>query len=142
MVLRDRMFSTMTPDEFRQPSHQSFRSLKPASRVARAINFIAFHYPPIQPDAPQEGLIGRHGPCHLLTAAVELANPVLMRSLGVVEPLKPTRPLSNYGVDSLVAVELRNWVPQQLEIDISVLQIVSVRTLTALCETLLGKLVR
>ncbi|KAK9597126.1 hypothetical protein V6Z90_001714 [Aspergillus fumigatus] len=48
MVLRDRMFSTMTPDEFRQPSHQSFRSLKPASRVARAINFIAFHYPPIQ----------------------------------------------------------------------------------------------
>lgn len=73
---------------------------------------------------------------------MELANPVLMRSLGVVEPLKPTRPLSNYGVDSLVAVELRNWVPQQLEIDISVLQIVSVRTLTALCETLLGKLVR
>ncbi|KAH3507355.1 hypothetical protein KXV55_003844 [Aspergillus fumigatus] len=136
MVLRDRMFSTMTPDEFRQPSHQSFRSLKPASRVARAINFIAFHYPPIQ------RLIRRHGPCHLLTAAVELANPVLMRSLGVVEPLKPTRPLSNYGVDSLVAVELRNWVPQQLEIDISVLQIVSVRTLTALCETLLGKLVR
>ncbi|KAJ5276029.1 hypothetical protein N7524_002182 [Penicillium chrysogenum] len=43
----------------------------------------------------------------LLAAAVELVNPVLMRSLGVAEPLDPTRPLSKYGVDSLVAVELR-----------------------------------
>ncbi|PKX89871.1 beta-ketoacyl reductase, partial [Aspergillus novofumigatus IBT 16806] len=78
----------------------------------------------------------------LLAAAVELVNPVLMRSLGVGEPLDPTRPLSNYGVDSLVAVELRNWVRQQLEIEVSALEIVGARSLTALCETLLGKLAR
>ncbi|GFF95380.1 hypothetical protein CNMCM8927_008449 [Aspergillus lentulus] len=78
----------------------------------------------------------------LLAAAVELVNPVLMRSLGVGEALDPTRPLSNYGVDSLVAVELRNWVRQQLEIEVSALEIVGARTLTALCETLLGKLAR
>jgi NADPH:quinone reductase-like Zn-dependent oxidoreductase len=78
----------------------------------------------------------------LLAAAVELVNPVLMRSLGVGEPLDPTRPLSNYGVDSLVAVELRNWIRQQLEIEVSALEIVGAKTLTALCETLLGKLAR
>ncbi|KAJ5487751.1 polyketide synthase [Penicillium desertorum] len=78
----------------------------------------------------------------LLAAAVELVNPVLMRSLGVAEPLDPTRPLSNYGVDSLVAVELRNWIRQQLEIEVSALEIVGARTLTALCETLLDKLAR
>ncbi|KAJ0413691.1 polyketide synthase [Aspergillus carlsbadensis] len=78
----------------------------------------------------------------LLAAAVELVNPVLMRSLGVGEPLDPTRPLSNYGVDSLVAVELRNWVRQQLEIEVSALDIVGARTLMELCETLLAKLAR
>ncbi|KAJ5809731.1 polyketide synthase [Penicillium pulvis] len=78
----------------------------------------------------------------LLAAAVELVNPVLMRSLGIGEPLDPTRPLSNYGVDSLVAVELKNWIRQQLEIEVSALEIVGARTLTALCETLLDKLVR
>ncbi|KAF3024437.1 hypothetical protein E8E15_003167 [Penicillium rubens] len=78
----------------------------------------------------------------LLAAAVELVNPVLMRSLGVAEPLDPTRPLSNYGVDSLVAVELRNWIRQQLEIEVSALEIVGARTLTALRETLLDKLAR
>ncbi|KAE8350606.1 KR-domain-containing protein [Aspergillus coremiiformis] len=62
----------------------------------------------------------------LLDAALEVVNPVLMRSLGVGEPLDPTRPLVNYGVDSLVAV--------------SALGIVGARTLTTLCENLLHKL--
>jgi acyl carrier protein len=90
----------------------------------------------------KKGSSGETDHAILLAAAVELVNPVLMRSLGVGEPLDPTRPLSNYGVDSLVAVELRNWVRQQLEIEVSALEIVGARTLTALCETLLGKLAR
>lgn len=76
----------------------------------------------------------------LLAAAVELMNTVLMRSLGVSEPLEPSRPLVNYGVDSLVAVELRNWVRAELAIEISALEIVGARTLTILCETILKKL--
>ena len=76
----------------------------------------------------------------LLAAAIELVNAVLMRSLGVSESLEPTRPLANYGVDSLVSVELRNWVRAELAIEISALEIVGASTLTALCETILKKL--
>lgn len=76
----------------------------------------------------------------LLAAAIELVNTVLMRSLGVNEFLEPTRPLDNYGVDSLVAVELRNWVRMELAVEMSALEIVGARTLTALCETILKKL--
>ena len=63
-----------------------------------------------------------------------------MRSLGVSESLEPTRPLANYGVDSLVAVEFRNWVRAELAIEMSTLEIVGARTLTTLCETVLKKL--
>ena len=77
----------------------------------------------------------------LLAAAVELVNSVLMRSLGVGEALDATRPLANYGVDSLVAVELRNWVRAELGIEMSALEIVGARTLTMLCETILKKVV-
>jgi acyl carrier protein len=90
----------------------------------------------------KKGTTGDTDHAILLAAAVELVNPVLMRSLGVGEPLDPTRPLSNYGVDSLVAVELRNWVRQQLEVEVSALDIVGARTLTKLFETLLAKLAR
>ena len=76
----------------------------------------------------------------LLAAAIELVNAVLMRSLGINESLEPTRPLANYGVDSLVSVELRNWVRAELGIEMSTLEIVGARTLTALCETILKKL--
>jgi acyl carrier protein len=76
----------------------------------------------------------------LLAAATELVNAALMRSLGIGEPLDTTRPLANYGVDSLVAVEMRNWARAELGIEISVLEIVGSRTLTTLCESLLKRL--
>ena len=76
----------------------------------------------------------------LLAAAIEVVNAALMRSLGVSESLDPIRPLANYGVDSLVSVELRNWARAELGIEMSALEIVGARTLTALCETILGKL--
>ena len=76
----------------------------------------------------------------LLAAATELVNAALMRSLGIGEPLDTTRPLANYGVDSLVAVEMRNWTRAELGIEISVLEIVGSRTLTTLCESLLKRL--
>lgn len=77
----------------------------------------------------------------LLAAAMELVNAVLMRSLGVNESLETTRPLANYGVDSLVSVELKNWVRAELSIEMSALEIVGARTLTTLCETILKKLI-
>jgi acyl carrier protein len=68
-------------------------------------------------------------------------NAVLMRSLGMKEPLESSRPLGDYGVDSLVAVEMRNWARAELGVEMSVLEIVGARTLVSLCEALLKKLV-
>ena len=76
----------------------------------------------------------------LLVLAMELVNAVLKRSLGISEDLEPTRPLANYGVDSLAAVELRNWVRAELGVEISALEVVGARTLTMLCEVILKKL--
>tara|TARA_R110002003_G_scaffold232_10_gene16791 strand:- start:11320 stop:17916 length:6597 start_codon:yes stop_codon:yes gene_type:complete len=77
----------------------------------------------------------------LLAASTEVMNAVLMRSLGMKEPLESSRPLGDYGVDSLVAVEMRNWARAELGVEMSVLEIVGARTLVSLCEALLKKLV-
>ncbi|KAK1961159.1 KR-domain-containing protein [Colletotrichum sublineola] len=78
----------------------------------------------------------------LLAAAVSAVNGVLTMSLGLSEPLEPTRPLNTYGIDSLVAVELRNWIRTELSIELSALEIVGAVTLVALCEVVLKKLLR
>ncbi|CAG5139713.1 uncharacterized protein ALTATR162_LOCUS550 [Alternaria atra] len=76
----------------------------------------------------------------LLAASIEVMNAVLMRSLGMKESLEISRPLGDYGVDSLVAVEMRNWTRSELGVEMSVLEIVGARTLTSLCEVVLKKL--
>ena len=42
-----------------------------------------------------------------------------------VEDIETTKPLSRYGVDSLLAVEVRTWIFTELQADISVLQLLS-----------------
>jgi hypothetical protein len=76
----------------------------------------------------------------VLAAAVDCVNAVLMRSLGASEPLEATRPLASYGIDSLVAVELRNWARSELSIEVTGLEVVGAKTLTSLCEVMLKKL--
>ena len=63
-----------------------------------------------------------------------------MHSLGISESLDQTRPLADYGVDSLVSVELRNWVLAELAVEMRALEIVGARTLSTLCEAILKKL--
>jgi acyl carrier protein len=75
-----------------------------------------------------------------LAAAVDVINSVLARSLGATAPLEPQRPLASYGIDSLVAVELRNWVRKELALEISGLEVVGAKTLVALCEVILKKM--
>ena len=76
----------------------------------------------------------------LLASAVEVVNRVLMRSLGMNEPLEPSRPLASYGIDSLIAVELRNWARSELAAEISALEVISAKTLVSLCEVILKRL--
>ena len=42
-----------------------------------------------------------------------------------VDDLDPSKPVNTYGVDSLVAVELRNWIFKEMEADVSVFEILS-----------------
>ncbi|KAJ6190988.1 polyketide synthase [Penicillium mononematosum] len=76
----------------------------------------------------------------LVASAVEVVNAVLMRSLGLQNPLEEGRPLASYGIDSLVAVELRNWTRSELGIEITALDIVGAKTLGLLCELILKRL--
>jgi hypothetical protein len=45
----------------------------------------------------------------ILTAAIQIINRQFMRTLRLSEPMEPAKPLSSYGLDSLSAVEFRNW---------------------------------
>jgi acyl carrier protein len=48
--------------------------------------------------------------------------------------INPDAPLSSYGVDSLVAVELRNWILTQARAEISIFDVLQSKTLIVLAE--------
>lgn len=48
-------------------------------------------------------------------------------------------PLVDFGVDSLVAVELRNWISQSARADISIFDVTKSRSLSALAETIVDR---
>lgn len=56
-----------------------------------------------------------------------------------LENLDSSRPASSYGVDSLVAVEVRPWVVKDVKSDISVFNILSNAPLTQLVATIAVK---
>ncbi len=76
----------------------------------------------------------------LVDAAIDLANGHFMKSLGLSEPMEPTKALSGYGIDSLAAVEFRNWVRAELGGEVTILEIINAKTLVSLCEVVIGKL--
>ncbi|EAW08895.1 type I polyketide synthase [Aspergillus clavatus NRRL 1] len=51
-----------------------------------------------------------------------------------VDYISPSKPLHEYGVDSLVAVEIRNWVFHEARSSVSVFDILSNDPISALCE--------
>jgi len=60
--------------------------------------------------------------------ATNVVSEALMNKLCKVLALEPSvldrdQPLHTYGVDSLVAVELRNWFLQALKVDVAVFEI-------------------
>lgn len=55
--------------------------------------------------------------------------------------LDPSRPPRAYGLDSLAAVELRNWARAALGVQLTSLDIVNAGSLVALCGKILGRMV-
>jgi acyl carrier protein len=59
----------------------------------------------------------------------------LARSLGIdFKDVNVEKPLHAYGVDSLVAVELRNWIAKGFAADVPVFELVSGRTVQGVAE--------
>lgn len=76
-----------------------------------------------------------------LAATVEVVNKCFVRVLRLSEPIDTGRPLSVYGIDSLAAVEVRNWLRVELGALVTTLDILNASSLVALCEKIVAKVV-
>ena len=76
----------------------------------------------------------------LVAEAIDLLNRQFTKSLGLNEPMESAQPLSVYGLESLSAVELRNWIRIQLGSEITTLEILSATSLVTLCEKVVMKM--
>jgi aryl carrier-like protein len=76
----------------------------------------------------------------LVKLAVELMAAQFTKILRLETEMEPAKSLMAYGLDSLAAVELRNWVRSELEADLTTLDITNASSLIALCEKLISKL--
>ncbi|KAJ5135703.1 Acyl transferase/acyl hydrolase/lysophospholipase [Penicillium bovifimosum] len=70
------------------------------------------------------------------SAVLSKISSILMRPL---EELDPALPISVYGLDSLVAIEIRNWITRELEANLQILEILTSDSVPALAETILKK---
>ncbi|KAF7587147.1 hypothetical protein BBP40_007675 [Aspergillus hancockii] len=64
-----------------------------------------------------------------------------MSSLLMIPPedIMPTKPIASYGLDSLVAIEVRNWIFREVEAYLQIMEIVSAQSLVSLAERVVFK---
>ena len=76
--------------------------------------------------------------------AIDLVSEGLMTKVSAVlmfprEEMDAAKPIVAYGLDSLVAIEIRNWITRELEASLQVLELLTSSSITALAETILKK---
>lgn len=76
----------------------------------------------------------------LLASVVSILAAQFGSSLRLSEPMEPARPLTSYGLDSLAAVEFRNWVRLELGAELTTLDIMGASSLSALGEKVLTQI--
>jgi acyl carrier protein len=76
----------------------------------------------------------------MFTGTLELVNKHFTKILGLSEAMEPGKPLAVYGLDSLSAVELRNWVQSSLNVEVTMLDILNAISLSQLCDMILLRL--
>jgi hypothetical protein len=54
--------------------------------------------------------------------------------------MEPGKPLASYGLDSLAAVEFRNWARMELGAELTTLEIMGASSLFKLGERIIGKI--
>lgn len=73
-------------------------------------------------------------------AAITVVGARLAKQLRLTDALDSARPLSYYGLDSLAAVELRNWVRMTLGVELTTLDVMNAASLGELCDKVVGKM--
>ncbi|KAF4452204.1 Acyl transferase/acyl hydrolase/lysophospholipase [Fusarium austroafricanum] len=86
----------------------------------------------------QSGTTGRSS---MVAATEEVMNKCFMKILRLPEPLEKDRPISVYGIDSLAAVEVRNWIRMHLGALVTTLDIMNATSLVALCGKIIDRIV-
>ena len=76
----------------------------------------------------------------MVKTAIEVVSALFTRILRLNSVMEPAKPPMAYGVDSLAAVELRNWLRMELGAELTTLDITNASSLIALCEKLVSKL--
>lgn len=67
------------------------------------------------------------------TILTEALSQKLSKILGLpVERIDPSRPMGSYGVDSLVAVELRNWFAREVSAEVAIFEILGEPSISSL----------
>ncbi|KAL9618086.1 MAG: hypothetical protein Q9160_007156 [Pyrenula sp. 1 TL-2023] len=86
----------------------------------------------------------------LLTSSAQELTPILTTALSTklakflslpVSDYDTSKPLHSYGIDSLIAMELRNWFRRVLKVEVSVFEILGGASTRVLAGTLAGKMV-
>lgn len=83
-----------------------------------------------------EGVSAVEGEQSLLDALADKVSSITMMNR---EDVTPTRGLGEYGLDSLVSVELRNWVKREHGADLALTQIVGAANLQALADLVVDR---
>lgn len=78
----------------------------------------------------------------LVNSGVEVISAQFVKILRLEADPEPGRPLMAYGLDSLSAVELRNWIRVKLGVELTTLDITTAASLIALSERVVGKLAK
>ena len=73
-------------------------------------------------------------PSVLRTALIDVIGRQFTKSLGLDEQMEATKALASYGLDSLGAVEVRNWVRLELGTELTTLEVANAKSLSSLCE--------
>ncbi|EOD48494.1 putative polyketide synthase protein [Neofusicoccum parvum UCRNP2] len=109
------------------PSNSSGGSSGKNTADAAVQAFLALHASGASPDT-------------VLPVVLDVINAQLTKTLRLSEALEPGKPLSVYGLDSLSAVEIRNWIRMELGAEITTLEIIGAASLVALAEKVVAKL--
>ncbi|KAL8923195.1 MAG: hypothetical protein Q9208_004758 [Pyrenodesmia sp. 3 TL-2023] len=76
----------------------------------------------------------------LVKVGLELLGAQFTKILRLDTEMEPGKSLMAYGLDSLAAVELRNWVRMELGAELTTIDVTNASSLIALCEKLVSKL--